>query len=365
MKNSLFQRYVLPGLVFQSVVIAGGYGTGREIVEFFLTLGPKGGLLAMAVSTIIWSAVCAVSFEFGRAFASYDYRTFFQHLLGRAGVLFEICYFVFLAIVLAVIAAAAGSILEETFGQPYVVGVVGMMAAIGFLVFKGTATIEKFLASWSFVLYAVYVVLFVWSFLSFGDQVVDKMRSVPVLPGWFVGGVKYAAYNLATIPAILFCIRHIERRREAVWAGVLAGPIAMLPALLFFVAMAGHYPEIVDRAVPANFILETLGSRTFQIAFQVVLFGTLVETGTGMIHAVNERVSTAYERQDRAMPPALRVALGTGLLLAGTFIAQFGLISLIARGYGTLTWLFLLIFVIPVLTWGIVKLSRRSAAETF
>ncbi len=31
--KSLFQRYLLPGFIFQSVVIAGGYGTGRELVE--------------------------------------------------------------------------------------------------------------------------------------------------------------------------------------------------------------------------------------------------------------------------------------------------------------------------------------------
>ena len=52
-QSSVFQRYLLPGFVFQSVVIAGGYGTGRELVEFFLTQGPLGGLLAMLlVSTV-------------------------------------------------------------------------------------------------------------------------------------------------------------------------------------------------------------------------------------------------------------------------------------------------------------------------
>ena len=30
------RKYLVPGLVFQSVVIGGGYGTGREIAEFFL-----------------------------------------------------------------------------------------------------------------------------------------------------------------------------------------------------------------------------------------------------------------------------------------------------------------------------------------
>ncbi len=128
-----FQRYLLPGFVFQSVVIGGGYGTGRELAEFFLTYGPIGGLLAMTlISAVIWSAVSAVSFEFARIYQAYDYRGFLKHLLGRAWVLFEISYVALLLIVLAVIAAAAGSMLRETFDLPYVVGVVGIMTAVAY-----------------------------------------------------------------------------------------------------------------------------------------------------------------------------------------------------------------------------------------
>ena len=37
-----FQKYFVPGIVFQSCVIAGGYGTGRELVEYFMGYGPAG-----------------------------------------------------------------------------------------------------------------------------------------------------------------------------------------------------------------------------------------------------------------------------------------------------------------------------------
>ena len=286
MRSSAFQKYLLPGLVFQSVVIAGGYGTGREIVEFFLTRGPLAGLLAMLlVSTVIWSAVCAASYEIARVFRSDEYRSFFRHLLGRGWLLFELCYFALLAVVLAVIAAAAGTMLEETFHLPYVIGVLGIMAAVGFLVFRGSGTIEKALAGWSLVLYGVYIVLFVWSFTRLGSDIRSVLAAGEVRSGWLLAGVRYAAYNLAVIPAVLFAVRHIETRREAVTAGLLAGPIAMVPGLRFYVAMLGLYPTILDRPVPANYLLEALGSPAFQIVFQVVLFGTLIETGTGMIHA--------------------------------------------------------------------------------
>ncbi|HET7038903.1 MAG TPA: hypothetical protein VFH97_03390 [Gemmatimonadales bacterium] len=355
-RSGWFNRLLLPGFVFQSVVIAGGYGTGRELVEFFLTLGPRGGLLAMLVATLTWSAVCAVSFEFARAVRGYDYRRFFRELLGPGWVLFEICYVALLAVVLAVIAAAAGSMLRETFGLPYGVGVAGITAAVGWLVFAGSRAIERALAFWSFVLYAVYVVFFVWSLRQSGGT--GSALAGDAAGGWLVGGLKYAAYNVAVIPAVLFTIRHAAGRRDAVVAGVLAGPIAMIPGLLFYLAMVPHYPGIVDLAVPATYLLGLLDARWFLIAYQVMLFGTLIETGTGMIHAVNQRVAHAFAERSRTLPRWVRPVLAVVLLLAATALAQLGLVALIARGYGTLTWAFLAVFVLPVLTWGVWRLWR-------
>ena len=363
MQSPFFQKYLLPGFIFQSVVIAGGYGTGRELVEFFLQLGPATGLLAMAVATIIWSAVAASSFELARLTRSYDYRTFFKHLLGRGWFLYEIIYFLQAFLVLAVIAAAAGAILRETFGAPTLLGVIGMMAAVGFLALRGTPAIERFLASWSFVLYGAYGVFFVWCWTSFGDAIAANWTASAVGDGWLLGGVTYAGYNLQMIPAILFCMRHLESRRNAVGAGLLTGPIAMMPGLLFYVAMVGQYPAILDDTVPANVLLELLGSRIFQVVFQIVLFGTLIETGAGLVHAVNERLATTYAERQREMPTPLRPTIAIAMLIVGAVSAQVGLTDLIASGYGTITWGFIVIFVAPVLTLGVWKIVRWDAAS--
>ncbi len=114
--SRFFKKYLLPGFVFQSVLIGGGYGTGRELVEFFLKpSGPLAGLLSMLfVSTLIWCIVCVITFELARSTRTYDYRNFMRGLLGRAWPVYEVCYLVNMPIVLAVIAAAAGAIMSES-----------------------------------------------------------------------------------------------------------------------------------------------------------------------------------------------------------------------------------------------------------
>ncbi len=358
-RSSWIQRYLLPGLIFQSVVIGGGYGTGRELAHFFLEHGPWGGLLAMlGISTVIWSLVCAVTFEFARIFQAYDYRAFFRKLLGRGWILFEVLYLITLLLVVAVASSAAGSILRDVFGLPYLAGVLGLLAAVGILVSLGSRAIERAFAFWSLALYAVYACLFASSLWSFGDQILGAFQAFSPQGGWPIGGIEYAAYNLGVIPAVLFSVRHATTSREAVAAGLLAGPIAIFPALLFYLAMAGHYPAVLNETLPANYLLEQLGWPLFQISFQVILLGTLIETGTGFVHAVNERVAGLYRDSGSPMMGWLRPAFAVLLLLAGAGLAQLGLVGLVSRGYGTITWGFVMIYVIPVLTVGGWKIWR-------
>jgi uncharacterized membrane protein YkvI len=167
---------------------------------------------------------------------------------------------------------------------------------------------------------------------------------------------------MASIPLILFCVRHMTSRRDAFAAGLLAGPLVMIPALLFFLAMAATYPEILNAAVPADVMMQPLGIQWLEIIFYIVVFGTFVETGTAFIHAVNERVDEVFHEKNRSMPDWLRLVIALSALLVAVLLAlRFGIIDLIARGYGTLTWVIIAVFALPLCTIGVWKILRRRS----
>ena len=56
-----------------------------------------------------------------------------MNLLGPFWVAFEIIYVILLVIVLAVVGSAAGALLRDFFGIPYLVGVAGMLVGVGVL----------------------------------------------------------------------------------------------------------------------------------------------------------------------------------------------------------------------------------------
>ena len=360
MNDNWFQRYLLPGLVFQSAIIAGAYGSGRELAEFFLPFGPRGGLAGMVVTTVVFSLVLAASFEFARRFQLFDYRSFMKKLLGPAWPLYEVLYLLLMLLVIFVIGASAGEILRDTFGLPTIVGIIGIMALIAVLVFFGTPAVERFFAVWSLVLYGAYLVLFGWHLTQHSGTIAANLTTIDTRPGWFGSGLAYAGYNVAMVPILLFCIRHLHTRREAVAAGLLGGPIAMIPAMLFFVAMIGQYETLAvgaDTILPVTVLLNAIsGAGLFAYLFPTVLFGTFVETGTAMIHGVNERIDHVLRERGQSLSPWFRVAVALVILLSAMVIADVvGLTALVARGYGIITYGFLVVFVVPVMTVGIWK----------
>ncbi|MBT3738584.1 MAG: hypothetical protein HOG33_05755 [Candidatus Marinimicrobia bacterium] len=343
----------MPGFIFQSLIIGGGYGTGRELVEFFLHEGPISGLVNMGVATIIWSVVLAICFEFARKRKYYDYRSFISGLLGKWWFTYEILYLIGLVLVVSVMGSASGEIFNEMFDLPEIFGIIIMMTLVGIIVYYGTPLVEKVLSFWSIILYAAFAIMFISVFIMFSNDISLSFSQQSTDTNWTMGGVKYAAYNIGLAPAILFCVRHFDSRKEALISGIFAGLIGMLPALVMFIAMLSQYPQIISETVPINIILENIGWTPFKFMFQIVLFGTFIETGVGLIHGFNERILSV--KPD--LLDSWRAIIGIFLLLISIFFAnQIGLIGLIANGYGALTWGYWIIFVIPIITIGLKKI---------
>jgi len=362
-RPSWFQRFLLPGFAFKAVVIGGGYATGRELAEFFVPAGPWGGLLAMALAALLFSLISVVTFLFARLTGTADYRSFFRSLVGPFWVLFEAAYVFSCILILAVYGAAAGAIGESMFGWPHFAGVLCLMAGIaGFTAF-GNRSVEWLFKYASYFLYAVYALFVIFTLNRFGARVADGFAVPAETDGWVLAGSVYASYNIMAAVVILPVVRHMTRSRDAVVAGLLAGPLTMIPAVLFFLCMMAWYPQIGAEVLPADFMLRQLGLPLLHAAFQLMVFMALLQSGTSTVHAINERIAGYLaERHQRDFSPAARFASTTILLFIAIVVAQrFGLVELIAKGYRALAWMFLITFVAPLMTFGLWRLAKGRA----
>jgi len=354
-----FQRFLLPGFAFKAVVIGGGYATGRELAEYFLANGPLGGALGMLVSMLCWSALCACTFLFAYTTGSRDFGTFFRALLGRAAVLFDIVYACFLLIVLSVFGAAAGELGHSVLHWPVWIGTVLLVLCIAAVVTYGNRSVEALFRYVTYFLYAVYAALFILCLFKFPGPIARAFETGPRSGEWWLGGMTYAGYNVIGAVAILPVLRHLQSRRDAVVAGALAGVLGMLPALLFFICMSAFYPGIAAATLPSDYLLQRLNAPVFHVLFQCMIFAALLESGVGIVHGANERIGAVLNRRGIGLSQGHRLAIGSVLLVVSVWIAaEFGLVALVARGYRLLALMILLVYVVPILTLGLWRVTR-------
>jgi uncharacterized membrane protein YkvI len=354
-----WRPYLIPGLVFQSVIIGGGYATGRELVEFFMPSGPVGGLLGLLVAGGVFAVIMSTAYEFARITGARDYRSFCRQLLGPGWVVYEVAYIALVVLILAVVGSAAGELVHSASGLPATTGTLGMMLLVGLLTFFGSRIIANVLALWSILLYAVYLLLFIQTFLSFGERITSELANPGDMGNWPLAGLRYAGYNVS-LPAVLFCMGLLTSRRQSLGAGVLTGVIAILPAMAFYVAMLSQYPEIAAEPVPALYLMAQLQTPGLEALFQLVVFGTFVETGAGLPHSINERIDVQVHEGGHTLPRWARPAVACTLLLLSIYGATaIGIVDLIARGYGLLSWVFILVLFVPLLSVGLWRILRQ------
>jgi uncharacterized membrane protein YkvI len=361
-----FRVYVMPAAVFQSAVIGGGYGTGREVVEYFTMQGLAGGLLGLGVATLTLGIILAATFEFARRFAVYDYRKFIKALIGPGWVGYEATYVVAVILVLAVIGSAASDILRDQLGWPKWVSTGLMLVAITAMAFYGRDFVARIMTLWAVLLSAIFLIYFVLTVARFGPGIAQAMADGSVQHGWAKKGLQFALYNVAIMPALLFSVRAIASRSEAILSGLIAALGAIFPALLFHVSFAAHHDQVIAQPLPTYWMISQLGAKWFMGIYLVGLFGTLVQTGIGVIQGLIERLDSW--RLERGLAPVTRphhalLALLT-IALSG-FLSAVGVVTLVAQGYGLLAWAFLLVYTLPLLTIGLVRLMRtRATAPT-
>ena len=135
-----------------------------------------------------------------------------------------------------------------------------------------------------------------------------------------------------------------------------------MPALIFFVFTCAFYPRVGAETLPSDFMLRQLKLPLFQILFQLMMFAALLESGTGSVHAINQRIAFPYrERHGNELPDAVRLIVSSVVLVGAVFITtRFGLVNLIARGYLALSYLILELYVVPILTLGSGYLIRKA-----
>ncbi len=353
--RSIFSRIMLPGIILQSVLIGGGFATGREIVEYGGQFGSSGWISGLAI-LIGFSILAMLTFEACRQWNVYDYKSMLKKLIGRWWIAYEVSYLLLGILIIAVMASAAGEMLNATLGFNVWIGIILIIVIVGFLNYMGENFIAKMKTIGTIALFGAYTLFGILVFNSRSDQIFDAFQTTnsTSTPGMFFliwTGITYVGYNLAVYPAALFTIRQIHSKRESIMAGTIAGLLMTIPWFLTYVAIMAYYPSetVLGAAVPWLIMLEPFGSNLI-IVFGIVVGWTLIETATGIIHAFIGRIDVdVFQKKQAHLNGKSKALISLLALAAAMMLAQVGIIDLISKGYAFMAYAMILFYGVPLL----------------
>lgn len=366
--DGAFGRLILPGVVIQSTLIAGGYATGREVVEYGAKFGALGWITGLSI--LIGFAVMAfLMFEVARLFRAYDYRSLVKQILGPLWFLYDIIYFLLAVLIISIVIAATGSILERTLGLNFWVGIIIITVITAILNFYGRHLIERFKTVGTSLLFLAYIIFAIMVISQTWGDAKEVFASGDTSLGgdfawWslFTAAIVYVSYNLVVYPAALFTVKRQKSIKDTLIGGLIAGVLMTVPWFLTYFAMMGHYPNeaILGADVPW---LEMMSGFGFWITvlFGIVVGWTFIETATGMIYAFVERVENNLEEAGKKpMTGKMRgliAIIGLGL---SAILSSVGIKDLVSKGYTILGWAMLIIYGIPILIIGSYRIFKAA-----
>ena len=269
-------------------------------------------------------------------------------------------------LVIAVMSAAIGEVLQQTLGLPKPLSLAMALVCVGFLAWRDSRFIEKAKTWGSTALYLAYCGFAVMVLTAPVEQ---AAASAPAMAGPETGplevtisAIQYVAYNVAVVPAVLFVLHRQTRRTETFSSGILAGAAMTIPFALTLACLL-RFPQssVMDAEVPwLPLINAAADGRAGGPALWIVIFGvvagwTLIETAVGCIHALINRVEgnlgdlpRRWRPASGELTPRQKAVAAVGVLGVAAGLSTFGIIDLVARGYGTLAWGFIAVVVVPL-----------------
>ena len=367
-----YAKYILPGVLLQSVLIGGGYATGREIYSYGAKFGAMGWISGLTIG-IGFALFAFLTFEICRIYKVYDYKNYIRQVIGPLWPVMDILTVLIAIVLIAVMAAATGSIFEQV-GLPNILGSVVIVFLCGLLNFKGSKVIEKFESVGTVLLYGGYILFTIIVLVKKGGnipQVFAAMDTSAVggsvtLPLCIWTGILYVAYNINEIPMGMFSLTRQTKRKETLVSGIIAGLLMVIPWFLSYFAMMCFYGDTsivgADVATPWMEMIKAVnGGPVLLGLFSLVMGWTLVETATGCIHMIIDRFDVALaERGNAKMSDRKRGLITVATLIAALLLSRIGVVTLIEKGYSYLSYGFILFYLLPTLIIGGYKILRHK-----
>jgi uncharacterized membrane protein YkvI len=343
----------------------GGFASGRQLVDFFVAYGWY-ALFTPILSLAIVTAMLYYAWSFAVTYNTFDYRAwgnkYFQPFEAVFSNAYEVMYILILLIASAVAFATGGTVMNQILGTPYITNTVIVAVFIFFLTIFGADMVRKAASTMAVIIIAGMTIIYVGNLITNFPKLFEIIRTAPSPHGFtdaLWASLKYAGFQACAMGAYIAVADALKTREDARKASVWG---FIINAGILWLATAGvllHFPSILQEKVPVLYVAAHGGGGTFGTAIvSLLIFLAVISTGVSLIFGGARRIVALWGRTRGASVAGDRkvnIVASLIYVLITWGIALFGLIPLVAKGYGYMGTLSLPLLILPVIIIGLFR----------
>ncbi|AOY75779.1 hypothetical protein [Clostridium formicaceticum] len=368
---SAMPAFFAVAFVWFTTHFGGGFASGRQLVQFFVQYGWYAlftPIIAMLLNAVIFYFV----WDFSVSQKKFDYKSwcdgFYSPYEKIFTPLYEIVFNLTLFTATAVAFATGGATLTQVIGTPYILNT-AVIAIIMFIVTIYGADMIRAVASWiAIIVIAGLLLIYGSNFIAILPNLREVIATAPAPQGTWPPlweALKYGGLQASVLGSYVAVADVLKDKRDVKKAAVAGFILNAFIIGLAAIVILSYYPAILTEAVPVIYVINNgVGGRAGELLVSVLIFLGVISTGVNLIYGGAKRVIRVFakEKSDASDKKAEIIASAVYVLLTWG-IALFGLIPLVAKGYGYIGYISIPAIVIPVLYMGFMRKNNSAKAS--
>ncbi|MGM9974508.1 MAG: transporter [Clostridiaceae bacterium] len=332
--------------VFIGTIVGAGLASGKEITQFFTSYGYK-SFFGIALTGCFYIFLCSIISKLSIEHNLNSYADVialvtkgnkdnpFLSVLSKGTALITTLYILSSA---SIILAGCGSLINEYFGIPKIIGTTLMVILAVITLWKGTDGLIGINSIIVPSLIITIVTLLALYLLFYRDAItIENLKSIePIKEGWLLSCILYGGYNILSCSGVLVPLSREMKNKKPVILGIILGSIGLVILCAFINLMLMlNQPHIYRYDIPLLYIADRFGT-PIQLVLLTVIWLEMFSTEVSDVYSISKSLQNIIKLPFRS---CIFIVLAIALP-----ISQLGftnLISILYPIFGMLSLLFI------------------------
>lgn len=289
----LWGKSIQVAATYIGTVVGAGFASGQEILAFFTSYGHAGTVgILLATSLFVWLGYKMMLLAHQLRTPSYE--SFNQKLFGpMLGRTMNVLVFLTLFGVTTVMLAGAGSVLEEQFDIPYLLGTAATVLLALLILRRG---LEHLLLVNALVVPSM--LLFALLILLDGSAESPLPLAKPSDYAFLWKTILYVSFNLAMAQSVLIPIGYAIREKVVLFrAAVIGGVVLGFMLLVVHTTMLANWDDVRFMDIPILFITDRW-NEWLQLFFVFVLYSEIFTTLISNVFGIGQQLRELLQQPE-------------------------------------------------------------------